>query len=890
MHFSAHAPYWYILMLTRFVQSCRDGLVASRCALGCHGPGGLKSILDVSNTFAALTSSSGIEVYHYSSIGLRTYRGKGNLQSPSRLRPDFTSDMGQSLEKQNQDGGDRYNDRVSRSLITPNAGQVTARTTDQRTPIVHDVTSSTIDRMHESTTGEDSDLARALRSSYVRSSSGENAVFIPVDKIEALICPLNVCLQLAISTTLNRAARDECAAEVCGSPDTRKNRKRIFAILALVDMVAEIAGFIAADICDSDLPLELQHHPRGSETTQCLVLRRNGHQPDFMGYWKPSAKELFDHNQWIVNAPCLSIGLKGVLHYDLAQQTILPFIQGDEPQEIRRGSFSIVFKAEVHPAHHNFNEYGNNAVAIKQLHASSEDAFNRELQTLKSFSGNGQGTSHLIKLLATFKHRGSYHFVLPWAEGDLQSSWKQPHDFPVCTSWVSEQVHGLATPLHRMHHPVTNNTAGERPYGRHGDIKPANILWLKGYSNNKPPGLVLDDYGLTDSHRAVCRSNVNPHTIGGTQNDLRLFCVAIEFAARWLRDSLSMITPSMKRTYVSNGTSIARPSRKRLRMDHVVAYGCPYRKRDPLVFNVRDFPSCALTKFPSIPMVKRHVLKDHQNAAASGNITDQLCHHGVEATMEKAREAEIGQRLRSRRANDQVLDWDSLWNVLFPADMDIPIGEYEPVIEHHEVNKKLGGRAFQGKDLFLRKMNGIHSCTSTLDLEVQADDVWDTVKSYTQENVHSHRLHSLPGINNNNTSSKRATGLQSSRTMPAGVLRQYNDSTSSVSIRRLAPWPTQTTEPAQTSQISFGIESVPFPTFNGPSSTSTFPSLPDPTPPRVGDTTMHNICSDEYSKLDDGFLEPILNTFDWTAGNGEFDFDWDFNIDATSDNITSLDD
>lgn len=39
-------------------------------------------------------------------------------------------------------------------------------------------------------------------------------------------------------------------------------------------------------------------------------------------------------------------------------------------------------------------------------------------------------------------------------------------------------------------------------------------------------------------------------------------------------------------------------------MDHAVAYGCPYRKRDPLVFNVRDFPSCALTKFPSIPMVK----------------------------------------------------------------------------------------------------------------------------------------------------------------------------------------------------------------------------------------------------------------------------------------------
>lgn len=186
-------------------------------------------------------------------------------------------------------------------------------------------------------------------------------------------------------------------------------------------------------------------------------------------------------------------------------------------------------------------------------------------------------------------------------------------------------------------------------------------------------------------------------------------------------------------------------------------------------------------------------------------------------------------------------------------------------------------------------MNGILSCTSTLDLEAQADDLWDTVKTYIQENVHSNSLHSLP-VMNSNPSSKIATGLQSNRTMAAGILRQYNDSTSGVSIRRLAPRPTELPGRAQTSHYIPGPESVPFLLSNGPSSASMFPSLAHSTPTGVGDASMHDICSDEYPKLDDGFLEPILNEFDWTAGNSGFDFELDFHIDTTSDNITSLDD
>lgn len=43
-------------------------------------------------------------------------------------------------------------------------------------------------------------------------------------------------------------------------------------------------------------------------------------------------------------------------------------------------------------------------------------------------------------------------------------------------------------------------------------------------------------------------------------------------------------------------------SRKRPRVDG--NFSCPYRRRNPRVFNVRDFPTCAQNSFSSITLVK----------------------------------------------------------------------------------------------------------------------------------------------------------------------------------------------------------------------------------------------------------------------------------------------
>ncbi|KAI8715781.1 hypothetical protein NCS52_01086500 [Fusarium sp. LHS14.1] len=51
-------------------------------------------------------------------------------------------------------------------------------------------------------------------------------------------------------------------------------------------------------------------------------------------------------------------------------------------------------------------------------------------------------------------------------------------------------------------------------------------------------------------------------------------------------------------------------ARKKPRVDG--NFSCPYRRRNPRVFNFRDFPRCAHKPFSSITLLKRHVMSAHQ--------------------------------------------------------------------------------------------------------------------------------------------------------------------------------------------------------------------------------------------------------------------------------------
>ncbi len=90
--------------------------------------------------------------------------------------------------------------------------------------------------------------------------------------------------------------------------------------------------------------------------------------------------------------------------------------------------------------------------------------------------------------------------------------------------WLITQCRGIATGLRKIHHANTwpkksleSNTETEKDWGRHGDIKPENILWFAQPQHR----LVISDFGLTRYHSSHSRSNVPYANIPGFSKTYR---------------------------------------------------------------------------------------------------------------------------------------------------------------------------------------------------------------------------------------------------------------------------------------------------------------------------------------------------------------------------------
>jgi len=158
--------------------------------------------------------------------------------------------------------------------------------------------------------------------------------------------------------------------------------------------------------------------------------------------------------------------------------------------------------------------------------------FSREVDALKRLSGQ----KHIVPLLATFEHKNSYHLLFPWANANLRRYWAMfPNpwiDRRYCL-WVAQQCKGLARGLSIIHEPpidLSDDYSGEnalqpsrgreplhnRAYGRHGDIKPENILWFSDGPSSGLGILEIADFGLTRFHHKQSRSNISPVGMGNS--------------------------------------------------------------------------------------------------------------------------------------------------------------------------------------------------------------------------------------------------------------------------------------------------------------------------------------------------------------------------------------
>jgi len=131
---------------------------------------------------------------------------------------------------------------------------------------------------------------------------------------------------------------------------------------------------------------------------------------------------------------------------------------------------------------------------------------------LKEF-GRGEN-QHLIKLVAIVRFGNAESYMLfPWADCDLASYFLRytfaPEENPSrYLAWLAAQMTGLADAVRFIHDPKHLNPNGEQLYGRHGDIKPENILWFRGRGDPEYGILVLSDLGISAVHRDNSKSSI----------------------------------------------------------------------------------------------------------------------------------------------------------------------------------------------------------------------------------------------------------------------------------------------------------------------------------------------------------------------------------------------
>ncbi|KUJ09273.1 kinase-like protein [Mollisia scopiformis] len=349
----------------------------------------------------------------------------------------------------------------------------------------------------------------------------QNTYFVPIDEMKRLVTLSSITMELqrrgTIPDRLNQSDAVEFTQRILATA------LRLFAILTVIGKSDAILDFLEEGLGDDDLPfvrVDLQFG--GSNMSLGSRLRPEIRMKCILR-WTRMEISNFLRDQWWMLAPVFKSPGGRVRHYMLDDFFILPYIQ-DEQHSGRAlsGGYSSVWLVKIHPAHQKFYPENHNHVnppfAIKRLHSTKQEDFKLEVEMLKVFS-NGDHP-HLIRLLATYEYKGSYFLIFPWAQANLRGYWEANPNMkrtPSSLLWVLRQCRGLSSGLLHIHEyqstsgPFQDINKQEHLYGRHGDIKPENILFLALDGTSVVPeenygNLALADFGLTEFHNIKTRT------------------------------------------------------------------------------------------------------------------------------------------------------------------------------------------------------------------------------------------------------------------------------------------------------------------------------------------------------------------------------------------------
>ncbi|CAN9136435.1 unnamed protein product [Alternaria alternata] len=384
--------------------------------------------------------------------------------------------------------------------------------------------------------------------------------FLPLHSFESIFNPKAIALLL--DETYNFATDEELQNKFASIVDRKsgRSRRRTLGVLVLMSKVAHIEHFIRENIWDDELPLE-----RSAKSTKGCIRTRNSGNEGLVNTWSRGDIELFCSYQQMFFVPFFDMRDHRLCSYELQSNIRLPWKVFDHKTN---GGFGVVHRVEIHPSHHNFTISDSSVepvFALKAMEAGDHKTYREELAALEKTCAQVHKEKHLIKLLLTFRHGEKFFLLFEWADGNLGEFWRLHPFRPMNLDdrWAAEQCRGLARAVSRIHGLTTwqkisrSSSFGslddaERDWGRHGDIKPENILWFKNYGTDSNL-LVISDLGLTRYHSRFSKSFVPRSHIDGCSWAYRppeldieerisqkydiwsLGCVFLEFAVWYLQ-------------------------------------------------------------------------------------------------------------------------------------------------------------------------------------------------------------------------------------------------------------------------------------------------------------------------------------------------------------------
>ncbi|KAK6206648.1 hypothetical protein LQW54_007600 [Pestalotiopsis sp. IQ-011] len=388
----------------------------------------------------------------------------------------------------------------------------------------------------------DADIEEAIRKRVVDglqvSKMDVGGEYLPIDKFDAIFSPEAVKLLIKAPPEMLAGDLQHRLDHITGF-NANQSFLRILATLVMVKNVSHIWKFIEKNVGDGDMPIRREPVSSGGLTT-----RHDRKVPDFFGDWERNDVELFYIYQRFFFVPFFDIREEQLYEYQFSNEVTLPW---QEYEAKTSGGSGVIHRVQIHPKHFKFPNLTENHqscngqtsadhqdaesdqrpvdFALKEIYVPDRDAYKQELRALEKSFGSKQNDRHLIKLLLTFQHGEKCYLLFEWADGNLEEFWEvSKNSVRISDSWAANQCLGLATALKRIHGLMTWQKERRKAkglgaphdieWGRHGDIKPRNILWFKSYGSDCHH-LVISDLGLTQFHTESSRSAVPISRISG---------------------------------------------------------------------------------------------------------------------------------------------------------------------------------------------------------------------------------------------------------------------------------------------------------------------------------------------------------------------------------------